>query len=191
MQRNPSLYLYIHCRAINIFISHDLLPSELVAPSVEQSLCGPISICRSNAHMVYGLKHQHFTSHSITLLKLGLFKYWFFFPGNETYLLNSSQTDCTQDERELNSVSLRTVPLNRHLHHYFRPPSCFRGKSTQLGNQPNSFVTAASARQVMNSWNQSKWCKYISRFSLKFCFISAKKLERFVFPNCGIAEKTF
>ena len=31
------------------------------------SLCGPISICRANAHMVYGLKHQHFTSHSITL----------------------------------------------------------------------------------------------------------------------------
>ena len=25
------------------------------------SLCGPISICRANAHMVYGLKHQHFT----------------------------------------------------------------------------------------------------------------------------------
>ena len=25
MQRNPSLYLHIHCRAINIFISHDLL----------------------------------------------------------------------------------------------------------------------------------------------------------------------
>ena len=31
------------------------------------SLCGPISTCRANAHMVYGLKHQHFTSHSITL----------------------------------------------------------------------------------------------------------------------------
>ena len=31
------------------------------------SLCGPISICRANAHMIYGLKHQHFTSHSITL----------------------------------------------------------------------------------------------------------------------------
>ena len=31
------------------------------------SLCGPISICRANAHIVYGLKHQHFTSHSITL----------------------------------------------------------------------------------------------------------------------------
>ena len=30
------------------------------------SLCGPISICRANAHMVYGLKHQHFTSHSTT-----------------------------------------------------------------------------------------------------------------------------
>ena len=30
------------------------------------SLCGPISICRANAHIVYGLKHQHFTSHSIT-----------------------------------------------------------------------------------------------------------------------------
>ena len=30
------------------------------------SLCGLISICRDNAHMVYGLKHQHFTSHSIS-----------------------------------------------------------------------------------------------------------------------------
>ena len=27
LQRNPSLYLHIHCRAINIFIFHDLLPS--------------------------------------------------------------------------------------------------------------------------------------------------------------------
>ena len=34
------------------------------------SLCGPSSICRANAHMVYGLKHQHFTSHSITLFVL-------------------------------------------------------------------------------------------------------------------------
>ena len=30
------------------------------------SLCGPNSISRANAHMVYGLKHQHFTLHSIT-----------------------------------------------------------------------------------------------------------------------------
>ena len=36
------------------------------------SLCGPISICRANAHMVYGLKHQHFTSHSITLFILSV-----------------------------------------------------------------------------------------------------------------------
>ena len=36
------------------------------------SLCGPISICRANAHMVYGLKHQHFTSHSITTIHLCL-----------------------------------------------------------------------------------------------------------------------
>ena len=131
MQRNPSLYLHIHCRAINIFISHDLLSSDLVAQSVEQrwsnpkvvgsiptlapvvrtmdsavhrlnhypadkhwqnqlsypvdsaiqrlnnwsfplSLCGPISICRANGHMVYGLKHQHFTSHSITLFVLNI-----------------------------------------------------------------------------------------------------------------------
>ena len=35
------------------------------------SLCGPISICRANAHMVYGLKHQHFTQHSITPLAFG------------------------------------------------------------------------------------------------------------------------
>ena len=34
------------------------------------SLCGPISICRANAHMVYGLKHQHFTSYSITTIHL-------------------------------------------------------------------------------------------------------------------------
>ena len=32
------------------------------------SLCGPISICWAKAHMVYGLKHQHFTSHSITTI---------------------------------------------------------------------------------------------------------------------------
>ena len=32
------------------------------------SLCGPISIRRANAHMVYGFKHQHFTSHSITTI---------------------------------------------------------------------------------------------------------------------------
>ena len=36
------------------------------------TLCGPISICRANAHMVYGLKHQHFTSHSITLFVLNI-----------------------------------------------------------------------------------------------------------------------
>ena len=35
-------------------------------------LCGPISICRANAHIVYGLKHQHFTSHSITLFVLNI-----------------------------------------------------------------------------------------------------------------------
>ena len=32
------------------------------------SLCGRNSICRANAHMVYGLKHRHFTLHSITPL---------------------------------------------------------------------------------------------------------------------------
>ena len=32
------------------------------------SLCGPISICRANAHMVYGLKHQHFRLQSITTI---------------------------------------------------------------------------------------------------------------------------
>ena len=31
-----------------------------------------VSICRANAHMVYGLKHQHFTSHSITLFVLNI-----------------------------------------------------------------------------------------------------------------------
>ena len=54
----------------NIFSSHGLLPSDLVAQSVAQSrfnshpgqsfslsLCGPISISRANAHMVHmGLK---------------------------------------------------------------------------------------------------------------------------------------
>ena len=69
----------IHCRAINIFISHDLLPSDLYSSvggaavikpegrgfnshpgqSFPLSLCRPISICRTNAHMVYGLKHPH------------------------------------------------------------------------------------------------------------------------------------
>ena len=39
------------------------------------SLCGPISICRANAHMVYGLKHQHFTpSHSITTIHYTTYK---------------------------------------------------------------------------------------------------------------------
>ena len=49
------------------------------------SLCGPISICRANAHMVYGLKHQHFTSHSITTI---IVKYAVQskFPGTVLYL---------------------------------------------------------------------------------------------------------
>ena len=34
------------------------------------SFCGPNSISRANAHMVYGLKHQQFTLHSITLFVL-------------------------------------------------------------------------------------------------------------------------
>ena len=34
------------------------------------SLCGPNSICRANAHIAYGLKHQHFTLNSITLFVL-------------------------------------------------------------------------------------------------------------------------
>ena len=37
------------------------------------SLCGPNSISRANAHMVYGLKHQHFTLQSITLFVLRSF----------------------------------------------------------------------------------------------------------------------
>ena len=41
IQRNPSLYLHIHCRATNIFISHNLLPSDLVAQSVEQRWSNP------------------------------------------------------------------------------------------------------------------------------------------------------
>ena len=36
-----ALYLHIHCRAINIFISHNLLPSDLVAQSVEQRWSNP------------------------------------------------------------------------------------------------------------------------------------------------------
>ena len=42
--------------------------SDHPGQSFPLSLCGPISICRANAHMVYGLKHQHFTSHSITTI---------------------------------------------------------------------------------------------------------------------------
>ena len=42
------------------------------------SLCGPISICRANAHMVYGSKHQHFTSHSITTIHLYNISFPFF-----------------------------------------------------------------------------------------------------------------
>ena len=36
LRMNGSERPHIHCRAINIFISHDLLPSDLVAQSVEQ-----------------------------------------------------------------------------------------------------------------------------------------------------------
>ena len=39
--QRPHGYLHIHCRAINIFISHDLLPSDLVAQSVEQRWSNP------------------------------------------------------------------------------------------------------------------------------------------------------
>ena len=39
---------------------------------IEVELFGPNSICRVNAHMVYGLKHQHFTLHSITLFVLNI-----------------------------------------------------------------------------------------------------------------------
>ena len=41
--------------------------NSLPGQSFPLSLCGPNSICRANAHMVYGLKHQHFTLHSISL----------------------------------------------------------------------------------------------------------------------------
>ena len=43
------------------------------------SLCGPHSICRANAHMVYGLKHQHFTLRSITvfMISFALDPRWF------------------------------------------------------------------------------------------------------------------
>ena len=51
MQRNPYLYLHIYCRAVNIFISHDLLPSDLVAPSVEQRWSNP-KVVGSNPTLV-------------------------------------------------------------------------------------------------------------------------------------------
>ena len=41
------------------------------AQSFPLCLCGPSSLRRANAHMVYGLKHQHLTSHSITLFEVG------------------------------------------------------------------------------------------------------------------------
>ena len=42
-KRNPSLYLYLHipCRDIDIWNSHDLLPSDLVAQSVEHRWSNP------------------------------------------------------------------------------------------------------------------------------------------------------
>ena len=70
--------VHVHCRDFNIFSSHGLLPSDLVAQLVEQqwanpkvvgsvptlvrvslSLCGPISISRADAHMVhnYGIEN--------------------------------------------------------------------------------------------------------------------------------------
>ena len=42
----------------------------VLGQSFPQSLVGPNSICRANAHMAYGLKHQDFTLHSITLFVL-------------------------------------------------------------------------------------------------------------------------
>ena len=39
---------------------------------IEVELFGPNFICRANAHMVYGLKHQHFTLHSITPFVLNI-----------------------------------------------------------------------------------------------------------------------
>ena len=71
--RNPALHItHVHCRDFNIFSSHGLLPSDLVAQSVERrrsnpkvagsiptlvrvflSLFGPISISRANTHMVH------------------------------------------------------------------------------------------------------------------------------------------
>ena len=68
------ILVHVHCRDFNIFSSHGLLPSDLVAQSVERwrsnpkvvgliptlvrvFLCpcvgGPISISRANAHMVH------------------------------------------------------------------------------------------------------------------------------------------
>ena len=44
--------------------------SSLPGQSFPLPLCGPNSISRANAHMVYWLKHQHFTLHSITLFVL-------------------------------------------------------------------------------------------------------------------------
>ena len=67
-----SVLVHVHCRDFKIFSSHGLLPSDLVAQSVERrrsnpnfvgsfptlaeiflSLCGPISISRPNAHLVH------------------------------------------------------------------------------------------------------------------------------------------
>ena len=46
--------VHVHCRDFNIFSSHGLLLSDFVVQSVERrSLCGPFSISRASAHMVY------------------------------------------------------------------------------------------------------------------------------------------
>ena len=59
-----TLFLFFFFSLFSFVFAQFLHPDQ----SFPLSLCGPISICRANAHKVYGLKHQHFTSHSITTI---------------------------------------------------------------------------------------------------------------------------
>ena len=67
------------------------------------SLCGPNSISRANAHMVYGLKHQHFTLHSITRFTETIC---------QCYIINRNK--CTQFKGRGIEIEFNGVHLSPH-----------------------------------------------------------------------------
>ena len=69
-----------------------MLRTEWVFKSFSLSMSPwvPNSICRANADTVYGLKHQHFTLHSITLFVLNTSATWPYV-ANITFLVSTFQ----------------------------------------------------------------------------------------------------